>query len=420
MCAGACGRPLSSLIAKRESEAATVSCARLSSGGPFLRALSAVLCFLLWSPAAEARTWRVEKDGSGDFTVIQHAVDASASGDTIMIGPGRYSEYTDHTYAGNLWHIYVHILSGSVTLIGVGEGDTVIGPESPGTWESWEYAAGVSYWPAIASDSLAIEHLSVEDVVHGVYAQSGTIAVSNCTIRRTKLGIWIYTPGAVRACRFEGIYGTGVVASSPSHDVTVTQCELRDTISAFYFGGVANVAVRENNVMGCQSVGFLDQSSGSVVRNSLSVTIGDGLIVYGPGSYAIADNVFDGGTANIYFGLGASNAICERNVFRGSRDTAIEIATCTPRITNNDIFKDRGYAVALGGFGQAPDRFVNMSGNYWGTASRDSISAWIMDANDPADPPYSPEHGFVIFEPFSSVPVPTQKKSLGGVKALYR
>ena len=36
-----------------------------------------------------ARTWRVEKDGSGDFTVIQDAVDAAAAGDTIRIGPGR-------------------------------------------------------------------------------------------------------------------------------------------------------------------------------------------------------------------------------------------------------------------------------------------------------------------------------------------
>jgi hypothetical protein len=73
---------------------------------------------------ARGAVWRVEKDGSGDYTVIQDAVDASASGDTIMIGPGRFSEYTDHTYAGNLWHTYVHMVSGSLTLIGAGEAAT--------------------------------------------------------------------------------------------------------------------------------------------------------------------------------------------------------------------------------------------------------------------------------------------------------
>ncbi len=382
-----------------------------------MRALSAVLCFLLWSPAAEARTWRVEKDGSGDFTVIQHAVDASASGDTIMIGPGRYSEYTDHTYAGNLWHTYVHMVSGSLTLIGAGAGATVIGAESAGTWESWEYATGIFYWPATTNSELVLEYLTVEDVVIGAYAESGAVEISNCTFRRTKYGVWAHTPGSVHACGFDGVYGIGIITSSPSRDVSVTQSEFRDTRRVFSFSGVANVDIRDNTVIGCQSGGTLDQCSGTVVNNSFSVTLGACLVVYGPGNYAISDNVFDGGTANIYFGLGASSAMCERNVFRGSRDAAVDIVSCTPRVVNNDIFKGRGRAVNLGGYSQLPDRLVDMSGNYWGTASADSISAWIVDGHDITSPQM---HGFVTFEPFSSSPVPTKKKSLGGVKALYR
>lgn len=379
--------------------------------------LPLLLVVILAAPPAESRVWRVEKDGSGDYAVIQDAVDASASGDTIMIGPGRFSEFTDHIYAGNVWHTYVHLVSGSLTFIGAGEGATVIGPESPGTWESWEYATGVFYWPATTSSELVLEYLMVEDVVIGAYAESGSVAISNCALCRAKAGIWTHTPGTVQSCRFEGVYDTGVIASSPSHDVTVAQCEFRNTRTAFYFSGVANVAVRDNNVAECENVGYLNQCSGSVVRNSLSVTTGDGLIVYGPGSYTVADNVFDGGTANIYFGLGASNAICERNVFRGSRDTAVDIVSCTPRIIRNDIFKDRGRAVILGGYPQLPDRFVDMTGNYWGTANPDSISAWIVDGHDIVSPQI---HGFVNFQPFSSAPVPTERTSLGGVKALFR
>ncbi len=37
-----------------------------------------------------ARAWRVERDGSGDFAVIQDAVDAASAGDTIeMTGAVR-------------------------------------------------------------------------------------------------------------------------------------------------------------------------------------------------------------------------------------------------------------------------------------------------------------------------------------------
>ena len=104
-------------------------------------------------------------------------------------------------------------------------------------------------------------------------------------------------------------------------------------------------------------------------------------------------------------------------MFRGSRDTAVDIVSCTPRIIRNDIFKDRGRAVILGGYPQLPDRFVDMTGNYWGTANPDSISAWIVDGHDIVSPQI---HGFVNFQPFSSAPVPTERTSLGGVKALFR
>ena len=41
------------------------------------------LLVLAVASSAHGRTWHVEKDGSGDFTVIQDAVDAAADGDVI-------------------------------------------------------------------------------------------------------------------------------------------------------------------------------------------------------------------------------------------------------------------------------------------------------------------------------------------------
>lgn len=36
--------------------------------------------------SAHATTWRVEKDGTGDFTIIQDALDAAADADTVLVG----------------------------------------------------------------------------------------------------------------------------------------------------------------------------------------------------------------------------------------------------------------------------------------------------------------------------------------------
>ena len=38
-----------------------------------------------------ATTWHVEKDGTGDFTIIQAAMNLCAPGDTVLVGPGRYT-----------------------------------------------------------------------------------------------------------------------------------------------------------------------------------------------------------------------------------------------------------------------------------------------------------------------------------------
>lgn len=39
-----------------------------------------------------AATLTVKQDGSGDYTVIQSALDAASPGDTVLVYPGRYFE----------------------------------------------------------------------------------------------------------------------------------------------------------------------------------------------------------------------------------------------------------------------------------------------------------------------------------------
>ena len=123
---------------------------------------------------------------------------------------------------------------------------------------------------------------------------------------------------------------------------------------------------------------------------------------------------------NINFGSGANNVTCERNIFSGSDRNAVYITNCTPRFHNNHIIKGGGYSIEM--HGTIPVIYptlqqLDMSNNYWGTREADSISAWIYDANDVDN---SDCFADVVFEPFSSVPTPEKKTSMGSLKAMFR
>ncbi len=82
----------------------------------------AVLGLLLTAAApATGRTWTVERDGSGDFAVIQDAVDAASSGDVIAIGAGRFDEYQEVQGGAHWFDVHVLIPDGmSLTFEGRG------------------------------------------------------------------------------------------------------------------------------------------------------------------------------------------------------------------------------------------------------------------------------------------------------------
>ncbi|MBK8285783.1 MAG: right-handed parallel beta-helix repeat-containing protein [Ahniella sp.] len=372
--------------------------------------------------AVEARTWRVERDGSGDYGVIQDAVDVAASGDTIRIGPGRFTEYRTYVYSGNDWNVYANVRMGSLTVIGAGEGVTLIGPGAPGTWGLGANAVGLLYWPSGTGASLSVSALTFLDTNYGAYVQNGVFQFEQCAFLRVFRGVRPLASGVVRSCRFEGVTDFGVAGVSPATSLTIDACSFLNCGATFSVQLIAAVAVNNCDIRGCYSAGIFDRSAGTMRNCSVKdvPSGGYGLEVYGPGSYTIADNSFDGGGINIAFGLGADNVVCERNLFSGSRERAISITSCTPRLRDNHILKGEGAAVLVRGFPQPPDLTIDLTGNYWGTAIADSISAWIIDGNDPVVPPSLPIHGFVDFEPFSSVPVEAEKTSLGGVKALFR
>ncbi len=127
--------------------------------------------------SAHGRTWQVAQDGSGDFTVIQEAVNAASSGDVIHIGPGRYIDYTIFDW-GN---VYVW-LDGtkSLTFVGAGAEATIIGPDV--------YASGWTDY-GVACDNgdvtIRIENLRIENQNYiGLSMFNSVLELIGCIVER--------------------------------------------------------------------------------------------------------------------------------------------------------------------------------------------------------------------------------------------
>jgi parallel beta-helix repeat protein len=82
-----------------------------------LIAFAAILAICV-TESAEARTITVRSDGSGEFTVIQDALDASVQGDTVDVGEGTFNETI--------------VVERSIFLKGVGTGQTIVNANGSG------------------------------------------------------------------------------------------------------------------------------------------------------------------------------------------------------------------------------------------------------------------------------------------------
>jgi len=379
---------------------------------------SLVLCL---ANVALAASWRVELDGSGDFTEIQPAVDAAAPGDTVLIGPGRFDTFHECVAPGWTEETVVSLLKDDLVLIGSGQEVTIIGPET--------YYGGFGKDPkgicSFDGYSGWVQDLTIENVEEAIYWWTGHLEVERCTMRADSpwfAGIFgTFSSASIRECLIEAQItnldaasaillatgstdvevlstkftggGYGIRASNQSSGIRIEDCEFDGSVLGISFDTNSSGEVRHCVFANPTGAALAATNLCHIVCASLHATGGDrGVIVAG-------SSVIEG-----------TNLIIE-----GTTGAAIQLHSAgVVDIHNSHILPATGLAVECVEYLSDP-RIVDLTDNFWGTADADSINALIVDGSDNPNSHYT-----VLFEPFATGPVPTEKKSIGSVKSMFR
>lgn len=382
--------------------------------------LAAVLVVVSLAGSTHARTWRVELDGTGDYTDIQPAVDAAAPGDTIRIGPGRFATFHPITAPGWTEYTIVGVLKDALTFIGAGRDVTFVGPTQFSSPPSSNPKAFCSFG-GFSSD---ISDLTIENVETGIMWERGTLIVESCTLRAQDPGFFalylFIDGGVVHNCLFDlplGGTAVGILNSLNNvRGVDISGC----TIQGARFGvrvayGAPNIDIN-NCVLDVGYLGIVydQQSTGSIRQCHIQSAEQGGLVVANGSSVVVTDSEFAGGRRGVDVGAG-SVASGSGLVIKGTTEASLTLyGGGWATFHGSHLLPASGWAVNCLTFTGAAVN-VELSGNYWGTTDPLAIEASIHDSRY-----YSPNPYTVLYAPFANGPVPTETTSWGDLKALWR
>lgn len=373
-----------------------------------------VIALLFLYSAATGAVLRVEKDGSGDYTAIQPAVDNASPGDTILVGPGRYTEHQSFAPSGQVFFdTYVAVTVDSLTIKGTNRDAVIIGPAVPNI---------VGFDPtgimtSVYLSKVTVSTLTVENVYGGIYPFVGTL-IENCLFRGCGLGISSACNSGliVRNCWFVECIHAGIAVFDETPATIIEDCEYDQCAYGVAVIGAQYVIIRDCVLQGGSAgIQYERAATGSIEHCRFTGQIVSGIVVITGSVVAVWDNYVSGCQASIHVSGFGARVTGERNILRGGSYATVLVETGMVELHNNHIFYDGRYLVQAEAFVNPPDVTLDLQNNYWGIADSDSIAGLIYDGND--DPNV---HAFVDFEPYSITPLPAQHRSLGSVKNLYR
>ncbi len=374
------------------------------------------LC-MLSATATSAATITVRRDGTGAYSVIQQALDAAADGDTILIGPGEYTETTTiHPpgWPGDL-EVYGEIRQQRLTIIGAGADVTIIGPTVHAP--DWNAESPEGLATDAPKDSITISDLTVRNCFKGI-ALNCSLQMERCHVENNEFGLsWTArgAGGTVRECRFSttgaldpiGLYVRGVAG------VLVEDCEF---VRAGPYVDNAAAVFRACRVSGPDVVGFYAASG---ICELWDCTISDVEIGLTTGYVGSRCEIHDSQIAATFYALRVdhrTSAFVENTILSGGSDSVVRLRDADA-VTIHGCDFVRGVGPVIRCSRQAALGLVahDVANNYWGTSEESQVQEWIIDMVD--DPNI---YATVLYSPFAGQSLPTESTSWGDLKASFR
>lgn len=381
-----------------------------------------LLVLLLLADMAAAGTITVRKDGTGNFTVLQQALSAAADGDSVLIGPGEFTEMPWVRLPGDSWDVQAcgYITANNLTIIGAGADQTFIGPTVYSGNNNLYSPKAFVYW---GSGNLSLRDLTVRNCYDGVYVK-GTLFMEQSSCLNNHFGVYWQTTGAggwIRNTRFDAttpqypdamyIYGSG-------SDILIEGCQA--TGGETLIKRIRNMTIINSDFSrSAVGISIYDDAQVFIHQSTVSNMEAFGVkFVIGSGGYCeIHDSDISGSQSALDTGGNATNcrfAVYDSRI-RGGTIAALYAryrpGACIMR--NCDFIKGSGPVVQCGPSYTAVTH--DLTNNYWGTSSTADIQSWIIDKNDDRNIAAA-----VLYSPFAGQPVPTETTTWGDLKALWR
>jgi hypothetical protein len=370
--------------------------------------MTVVLAIIAASPAS-ARTWTVEKDGSGDYTVLQGALDASADGDTILVGPGRFDTFhADVSTIDGFEFAMIATVRTDVVLLGSGRDQTFVGSATY-TGEALGLPAGCLYVDGGAEATIA--GFTFENAQGIVTIRHRTVFEDNRVDGSRKDRFATYNVAILngsnpefRGCEF---IGEDNIISSGVNGVLIEDCTfIDDTLdgTGVSVGGGTNVTVRRCQFEGgALGISFYFGAIGRIEDCEFpnpsfgGISMGGGLMI----------------AENLYIGSSRQPVRCAIGRIE-IYNSYIEGGTQYTILSGDEVYA-RGCHILNAGTEytvtgpSAEGEITDLRENWWGTTDVELIRSRIDDRN-----------GLVLFEPILGDPVSDATTSFGELKSRFR
>ena len=183
------------------------------------------------SPNNEKQIITVDKNGEGDYTTIQEAVNNAPEGSTIYIKTGIYQENIN--------------IKKTITLIG--EDKTIINPIS----EKNKYAIRIGA-PEVKLNRLSITNGAPGLYTTGIYISAPNTEIEDCNIYDTPIGIAIWTSNNnINNCKFWNCTDEGIALLGSKN----SECNNNKITNCLFYNNCDGIELQyssNNMILGCE------------------------------------------------------------------------------------------------------------------------------------------------------------------------